>query len=92
MKEWRISRAVLIDSVKHSGWLPSGAAEPQPTQPRHVTVWIVEEEPNAYTLFTADGEHVFDSWHGTLEDAMAQAEYWYGVAPDEWRVAAAPPN
>jgi hypothetical protein len=91
MNEWRIHRAVLIDGVEHSGWLPPGAAEPERTQARYVNVWIAYER-DAYYLFTADGEHGFDSWHRTLEDAMAQAQFAYGVAPEEWRPTAAPPN
>ena len=91
MNEWRIDRKVLIPGAKHSGFLPPGAAEPQRTRPRHVNVWIAYER-DAYYLFTADGEHVFDSWHRTLEDAMAQAQLQYGVAPEEWRATAVPPN
>jgi hypothetical protein len=91
MNEWRIGRAVLIDSANHSGWLPRGAAEPHPTQARYVNVWIAFER-DAYYLFTADGEHVFDSWHRTLEDAIVQAQFSYGVAPEEWRATAAPSN
>jgi hypothetical protein len=91
MNEWRIGRRVLIDGVNHLGWLPSGAAQPQRTQARYVDVWIAHER-DAYYLFTADGEHVFDSWHRTLEDAMAQAQVEYGIGPEEWRTGAAPPN
>jgi hypothetical protein len=88
MDEWRIDRKVLIDSVEHSGWLPEGAAKPSPTKPRHVEVWI-SHESDAYYLFITDGEHVFDTWHQTLVDAMNQAEFEYGIRPEEWRRAAA---
>jgi hypothetical protein len=91
MNEWRINRRVLIDGVNHSGWLPPGAAEPPQTQARYVDVWIAHER-DAYYLYTADGDYVFDSWHFTLEDAMAQAQSAYAVAMEEWRETAAPPN
>ncbi len=91
MNEWRIDRRVLIEGVNHSGWLPAGAAEPQRTQPRYLDVWIARER-DGYYLFTADGEHVFDSWHRTFEDAVAQAQAEYGVGPEEWQAIAAPPN
>ena len=35
--------------------------------------------------FDADGHELTDTFHDTLEEALAQAEWEYGVEPDEWR-------
>jgi hypothetical protein len=91
MNEWRIGRAIVIDGVDHSGWLPSGASEPQRTEARTVNVWIAHEG-DAYYLLTADGDHIFDSWHRTFEDAIAQAHVQYGIGTEEWQAVAAPSN
>jgi hypothetical protein len=91
MNEWRIARRIVIEGTNHSGWLPPGASQPQRTPARSVTVWI-SHQPDGYYLFTADGDHMFDSWHQTLDDAIAQAHLHYGVAAEEWEPVAAPSN
>ncbi|MCA8971435.1 MAG: hypothetical protein KDC95_16705 [Planctomycetes bacterium] len=50
-----------------------------------VTLAIVEEG-GAFSLFRLDstGRCVADTWHSTQADAMAQAEFEYGVALHEW--------
>lgn len=34
--------------------------------------------------FNADGEEIADSFHETLEDALKQAEFEFGVSGEEW--------
>jgi hypothetical protein len=91
MPEWRLKRAVLIPAVEHSGWLPAGASRPVTTPARTVEVWVAHER-DAYYLYTADGEHTFDSRHRTLADAFAQAQHQFGITPDEWSQVNVSPN
>jgi hypothetical protein len=41
---------------------------------------IIEERPDGIFLFgyTASGEFAGDTWHQTIDDAKAQATFWYG--------------
>jgi len=91
MPEWRLKRQVVIPGVEHSGWLPADASRPAATPARTVDIWVTHEH-DAYYLYTADGDHTFDSWHRTLEDAFAQAEHQFGIRPDEWSAADMSPN
>jgi hypothetical protein len=35
--------------------------------------------------FDSTGRELTDTYHHTIEDAMKQADWEYGVKPDEWR-------
>jgi hypothetical protein len=91
VSEWRIERRIIIHGVDHSGWLPSGASEPQRTPDRSVEVWIAQRN-EGYFLCTADGGRTFDSWHPSLEETFAQAKFQYGIVADEWFAVSMPPN
>jgi hypothetical protein len=55
-------------------------------------LWLViERDPdnsNAYFLFeqeTLSGPCKYDTWHETFEAAQRQAQWRWGVAPEQWR-------
>lgn len=50
-------------------------------------------EPDAYTLFryTEAGEGAGDSWFPTLEEALHQAEFEFGIRREDWYRAASEP-
>ena len=44
------------------------------------------QQEGFYLLYLNEGdEEMTDTWHATLEDALAQAEFEFRVAPSEWR-------
>jgi hypothetical protein len=76
--------------VKHYQGLPPdlGAEE---EQQRTLLPWprvlLVEEKPDGIFLFrfSQDGRFGGDTWHMSIQDAKAQAEYEYGDALGEWK-------
>ncbi len=64
-------------------YLPTDSANPYPV---FVSLEIAQYEGSTeYYLFhiTADGENT-DTWHASLEDAMDQANFEFGVTQEEW--------
>lgn len=44
-------------------------------------------DPGYYLMhFNAAGEEIADTYHDTIEDAVAQAEWEFNIKPEEWRV------
>jgi len=44
-------------------------------------------DPGFYLLYCDElGNELTDTYHDTLEEAMAQADWEFGVKPDEWQV------
>jgi hypothetical protein len=84
MNKWIIPRRIDLGSRDHSGWLPVGAAIPPRTSANDADVWI-EENPDGFFLFAGDAQVATDTWHKTLEDAVSQAEFQFGIAQNEWR-------
>ncbi len=85
------ARNVTFGGEPHSGWLPPGAAEPRPTPVEHVTLelTIVQAEPSGFFLEWSGGPgYIGDTWHEALEDAIHQAEFWFGILPEEWHEGA----
>ena len=42
-------------------------------------------DPGFYLLyFDANGDEMTDTYHDSIEDAMAQADFEFEVRPDEW--------
>jgi hypothetical protein len=41
-------------------------------------------EPGYYLVHICDDNLQTDTWHNTLEDALHQAEWEFGVQPAEW--------
>ena len=50
------------------------------------TCVVVEEQEGAFYLFrySSDGECVADTWHLTVDEAKAQAEFEYGIKEGDW--------
>jgi hypothetical protein len=75
----------------HAGWLPAGAATPQPTPVRNVLLdlEIVQEDPGSFLLNWTGLEAGFhgDTWHRSVREAMDQAELAFGIEPSEWSPA-----
>jgi hypothetical protein len=69
-----------------AGWLPPGAAVPQAAE---TTIDLkIHQEKDGFFL-VSESSHVHfsggDTWHPTLDEAMAQAEHQFGVKPSEWK-------
>ena len=68
------------------GWLPPEAAAPQAPETT-IDLQILEEKDGFFLV--SESSHVHfrggDTWHSTLEEAMAQAEHQFGVKPSEWK-------
>ena len=52
-------------------------------------VEVVPDGEGAFLLVYLDseGRELADTWHATVEDAKAQAEFEFGITTDEWQVA-----
>ncbi|MDY7094506.1 MAG: hypothetical protein SX243_16160 [Acidobacteriota bacterium] len=61
-----------------------GASElPPPTELRIVQY---TEDPGYYLLYFDDqGEELTDTYHDSLNEAMEQAEWEFGVRPEDWQ-------
>ena len=58
---------------------------PPPTELRIVQF---AQDPGYYLLYFDDlGEELTDTYHDTLNEAMEQAEWEFGVRPEEWRTS-----
>jgi len=69
-----------------AGWLPPEATAPQAGE---ITIDLqIFEEKDGFFL-VSESSHVHfrkgDTWNSTLEEAMAQAEYQFGVKLSEWK-------
>ncbi|NMO19720.1 hypothetical protein HPC49_35280 [Pyxidicoccus fallax] len=55
-------------------------------QGAHVSVLEISDEDGAFYLFSFDaaGRCLGDSWHRTLDEAMRQAQFQFGVPPAAW--------
>ncbi len=76
--------------VKHYQGLPAGLGieeEQQRTMLPWARVLLVEEKPDGIFLFrfSEDGSFAGDTWHMSIQDAKAQAEYEYSDALGEWK-------
>ena len=46
-----------------------------------------DDDPGFYLIHVdASGQEIADTYHETIEEAMTQAEWEYGVKPEEWQV------
>jgi len=83
-----IGKVVEFGGETSSGWLPSNAAAPLPTQPRRLTFDVRILEGRAEFILawqSADGDYSNDSWHATIEEAKTEASERFGIAASEWR-------
>jgi hypothetical protein len=87
-------REVQRGGETHEGWLPRGAALPPPTPMQTVAVdlQILSEGGSSFVLEWNGPapEWRGDTWHFTLEDAMAQAASSFGIRIEEWQDGAPP--
>ena len=76
----------------YSGWLPRGAAAPPGTDTKDVVLDVeiheLEHPESGFLLISSSDDPGLngDSWHLTLEQALQQAEFQFGIVPSEWRV------
>lgn len=70
-----------LGQTRHLQGNASGAVEmPAPT-----TVEIVESEGACFLLRKDEsGQCIADTWHLTVQEAMEQARFEYGVAETDW--------
>lgn len=84
VRAWR----VVFGGEAHSGWLPAGAAVPPRTPKRELLLDVrIEYEEEGYLLvwMSPDRSEWGDTWHLSLADAKAQAEYELGIPPTAWQ-------
>ena len=88
------SVTVVFGGQHHTGWLPSGAAEPPDTPTEYVlldleivelaaTSYLLQWRPSAGQSFTGP-PYEGDTWHASLDDALDQAQLDFGVARASW--------
>jgi hypothetical protein len=83
-----IGKVIEFEGETASGWLPSNAATPLPTQPRRFVFDVRILEGRAEFILewqSADGDYSNDSWHATIEEAKTEASERFGIAASEWR-------
>ena len=68
------------------GWLPLEAAAPHAAETL-LHLQIREEKEGFFLVSESSHPHLGggDTWHKTLEDAIAQAEFEFGVKASEWK-------
>lgn len=49
-----------------------------------VYLLIEQQEDGVLLLYCDRGGPMTDTWHSTVEDAMAQAEFEFGIHSEEW--------
>lgn len=74
----------------NEGWLPDGAIPPTPPVPFAVDLEIRQAPEGIYLISRYQdrdsGEVVeSDTWHESIADAIAQAEWQFGVSGSAWR-------
>lgn len=53
--------------------------------PSPASLQVARGDGGFYLLYLdAEGEEQTDTWHETLDGALGQAEFEFGVRPDEW--------
>ncbi|QDU36307.1 hypothetical protein Mal4_05920 [Maioricimonas rarisocia] len=79
----------------HSGWLPAGAAVPEPTPVEHELLDVtIESDEGGYLLIWAARPSPTcedlrppksgDTWYETLEEALAAARNHFGIQHEDW--------
>jgi hypothetical protein len=76
-----------LGGEEHRGWLPEGASPPLPTPEREVVVdFLIEGDDDGAMLYWHgnDGSK-WDYWRESVDGALSQAEFSWGITRDEWR-------
>jgi len=59
--------------------------------PRELRIVQYPEDPGYYLLyFNESGEELTDTYHESMTQAMAQAEWEFGIQPGEWHAGEVP--
>jgi hypothetical protein len=83
-----IGRLVRFGGEEHRGWLPAGVPKPKPTPVDDVLLNLGIQATDGGVILEWWDEakkHIGDTWHQSLQDAIAQAEANFGIKPDEWK-------
>jgi hypothetical protein len=82
----RARKADGLGGEPHGGWLPPGAASPEPTPVRDLLLEIGSDGEGGYYLLSqaADGGTRADTWHESVDEAIAQAREQFGIRADAW--------
>ena len=76
-----------VVSEPTDGWRPPGSA-PYASQPTSFDVELtISQAPEGVFLVAASADPSFvggDTWHPSLEEAMAQAQFQFGVPNSSW--------
>jgi len=82
-------KRVRIGGEQHTGWLPRGAATPLPTPVRDLDFEfeISDDGGDGFLLSyqSSDKSCHGDTWHQTIDEAIAAAQESFGIARDEWK-------
>jgi hypothetical protein len=54
--------------------------------PPFTALWIVHDPDDSgyYLMYGCENGQSTDTWHQSLEDALHQADWEFGVQPEEW--------
>jgi hypothetical protein len=69
-----------------AGWLPPEAAAPHAKEAT-IDLEIIQNDDGFFLVSESSHPHFGggDTWHQTLDDAIAQAELQFGVQRSEWK-------
>lgn len=79
----------MFGGEHHTGWLPPGATTPPLTPARTalLDVRIMEEDAAYYLVWQSRNTDDYgDTWHLTVEEALAEAQRWFGIRPEHWTI------
>jgi hypothetical protein len=89
MRLLKKAKCTLTLGGPDSGWLPNGAA-PYSTNEQKLLLEIRSSADGYFLVSTPEaGGASADTWHRSLEEAMSQAEYQFGVPASAWQEVAA---
>jgi hypothetical protein len=88
-----VNRTFQLGGEEHPGWLPQAAAMPLPTPKLDILLDLEiykSGDGGGYFLQyrSSNGQYNGDTWHESLEDAIEQAKFQFGIEPGKWKVPA----
>ena len=88
-----LDKQFIFGGEEPQGWLPPNAARPLPTPVRRaiLDLRIYEVEGGfSFEWVSRNTGDQGDTWHQTLEDALHQASFQFGIEPAEWNECKTP--
>ena len=83
-----LQRVVLTTSHRPTGKTRHRRGEELIPPPAQLAIVRYRTDPGYYLLYLDErGEELTDTYHETVEKAMDQADWEFGVKPDEWEPA-----